>query len=192
MCNLYSHTRNIDAIKRLFKAVNSNVGNLPSMPGIFPDTGRLSCAAMTRAARSQCCVGACLHPRKRNSTSRPNALTRCAKGKDVDFNELLRLEPDSGTTNIRNTSSKHWQRWLGVENRCVVPFTSFSEFHGSTMENVWFAADASRPLLAFAGIWTNWTSVRKVKTGVETVSHRTLREVMLKVHRLPNCSHLPL
>jgi hypothetical protein len=25
-----------------------------------------------------------------------------AKGKPVDFNELLRMEPDSGTTNIRN------------------------------------------------------------------------------------------
>src|ERR1700754_3872340 len=48
-----------------------------------------------------------------------------AKGKPVDFKELLRMEPDSGTTNIRNTSSKHWKRWLGPENRCVVPFTSF-------------------------------------------------------------------
>ncbi|MCS3898455.1 hypothetical protein M2171_007588 [Bradyrhizobium japonicum USDA 38] len=27
-----------------------------------------------------------------------------AKGKTVDFKELLRLEPDSGTTNIRNTT----------------------------------------------------------------------------------------
>ena len=37
------------------------------------------------------------------------------------------MEPDAGTTNIRNTASKHWQRWLGRESRCVVPFTSFSE-----------------------------------------------------------------
>ena len=43
-----------------------------------------------------------------------------AKGKTVDFKELLRMEPDSGTTNIRNVKSKHWTRWLGVENRCVV------------------------------------------------------------------------
>lgn len=47
------------------------------------------------------------------------------RGKPVDFNELRRMERDSGVTNIRNTSSKHWTRWLGVENRCVVPFTSF-------------------------------------------------------------------
>ena len=30
---------------------------------------------------------------------------------------------------------------------------------------MWFAADESRSLMAFAGIWTNWTSVRKAKEG---------------------------
>jgi putative SOS response-associated peptidase YedK len=45
-----------------------------------------------------------------------------AKGKSVDFKELLRMGPDGGTTNIRNVSSKHWKRWLGVEHRCLVPF----------------------------------------------------------------------
>jgi putative SOS response-associated peptidase YedK len=30
---------------------------------------------------------------------------------------------------------------------------------------VWFAFDETRPLAFFAGIWTNWTSVRKVKEG---------------------------
>jgi len=93
-----------------------------------------------------------------------------AKGKPVDFKELLRLEPDSGTTNIRNVSSAHWKRWLGPENRCLVPFTSFSEY--DTIDGkktpVWFASDESRPLLCFAGIWTNWTSVRKVKEGETT------------------------
>jgi putative SOS response-associated peptidase YedK len=91
-----------------------------------------------------------------------------AKGKDFDFKELLRMEPDSGTTNIRNTSSKHWKRWLGVENRCVVPFTSFSEFNKSHGGDVWFALDEDRPLAVFAGIWTDWTSVRKVKEGETT------------------------
>ena len=37
MCNLYSMTKNVDAIRRLFDALNSRVGNRPSMPGIFPD-----------------------------------------------------------------------------------------------------------------------------------------------------------
>ena len=40
------------------------------------------------------------------------------KGKPVDFKELLRMEPDGGTTNIRNVKSKQWTGWLGTENRC--------------------------------------------------------------------------
>ncbi len=90
-----------------------------------------------------------------------------AKGTAVDFKELLRMEPDSGTTNIRNVGSAHWKRWLGPEHSCLVPFTSFSEY--DTIDGkkvpVWFAPDEGRPLLAFAGLWTNWTSVRKTKEG---------------------------
>ena len=74
-----------------------------------------------------------------------------ANGKDVDFNDLLRMEPDGGTTNIRNVRSKHWTRWLGVENRCLVPFTSFSEFNKNFGGNVWFAFDESRPSLSLQG-----------------------------------------
>lgn len=83
-----------------------------------------------------------------------------AKGKPVDFKELLRMEPDGGTTNTHNVKSKHWARWLGPEHRCVVPFNSFGD--------IWFALDGSRSLACFAGIWTNWTSVRKVKEGEAT------------------------
>ena len=91
-----------------------------------------------------------------------------AKGKQVDFKEMLRMEPDSGTTNIRNTNSKHWKRWLGPENRCVVPMSSFSEFNRDAGGDIWFVLDESRPLLCFAGMWTNWTSVRKVREGEVT------------------------
>jgi putative SOS response-associated peptidase YedK len=34
--------------------------------------------------------------------------------------------------------------------------------------DIWFALDDSRRLACFAGIWTNWTSVRKVKEGETT------------------------
>jgi putative SOS response-associated peptidase YedK len=91
-----------------------------------------------------------------------------AKGGTVDFKELLRMEPDVGTNNIRNVDSKYWQRWLGIENRCVVPFTSFSEFNKSAGGDIWFALQESRPLAVFAGNWTRWTSVRKVKEGETT------------------------
>ena len=37
MCSLYSITTNQDAISRLFRVMNRYVGNLPPMPGVFPD-----------------------------------------------------------------------------------------------------------------------------------------------------------
>jgi hypothetical protein len=37
MCNLYSITSNQEAIRALFRKVNRYVGNLASMPGVFPD-----------------------------------------------------------------------------------------------------------------------------------------------------------
>jgi putative SOS response-associated peptidase YedK len=79
----------------------------------------------------------------------------------------IRYPGRSGTTNIRNVRSAHWKRWLEPANRCLVPFTSFSEYDtiDGKKEPVWFAAGEDRPLLAFAGLWTRWTSVRKVKEG---------------------------
>jgi putative SOS response-associated peptidase YedK len=53
----------------------------------------------------------------------------------------------------------------------VVPFTSFSEnevLPNGSRPPVWFAFDETRPLACFAGIWTRWTSVRKVKEGETT------------------------
>src|ERR1700676_4940382 len=78
------------------------------------------------------------------------------------------MERDPGVTNIRNIGSKHWQCWLGIEHRCVVPFTSFSEFNAAEGGHIWFAFGEKRPQAAFAGIWTNWTSVRQVKEGETT------------------------
>ena len=74
-----------------------------------------------------------------------------AKGKAVDFKEMLRMEPDKGTTNIRNVKSQHWRRWLNPESRCLVPFTSFSEFSAGAGGDIWFAFDEERPLASFAG-----------------------------------------
>jgi putative SOS response-associated peptidase YedK len=65
-------------------------------------------------------------------------------------------------------AAPHWRRWLAVGNRCVVPFNSFLENAPITFEPVWFALHESRPLAFFAGIWTSWTSVRKVKEGETT------------------------
>jgi putative SOS response-associated peptidase YedK len=76
-----------------------------------------------------------------------------------------------GVTNIRNVGSPHWRRWLGPPSRCIVPFTSFSENdrdEAGKAVPVWFALDESRPLAVFAGLWTSWTSTRKVAEGEVT------------------------
>jgi putative SOS response-associated peptidase YedK len=168
MCNLYSITTNQDAIRRLFRALNSRVGNLAPMPGVFPDYP----APIVRNASDGCELVMARWGMPSSSeallqATKKRAQKLEAKGKPVDFKQLLRKEPDSGTTNIRNLKSTHWRRWLGPENRCLVPFNSFSEY--DTIDGkkvpVWFAVDESRPLLCFAGLWTNWTSVRKAREG---------------------------
>ena len=169
VCNLYSITTNQAAIIALFRVVNRYVGNLAPMPGVFPDykapvvrkgaEGRELATARWGMPYSQQAL---------MEATKKRAQKLEAKGKPVDFKELLRMEPDGGTTNIRNVKSKHWTRWLGVENRCVVPFNSLSEFNKAEGGDIWFALDESRPLACFAGIWTNWTSVRKIKEGETT------------------------
>lgn len=170
MCNLYSITKGQAAIVTFSRAMRDTTGNLPPLPGIFPDYK----APVVRNAPDGVRELAILRWGMPSSqfaqmeATKKRAARLEAKGQTVDFKQLLRMEPDSGSTNIRNVSSKHWQRWLGIENRCVVPFTSFSEFNKTEGGDIWFALDDSRPLAAFAGIWTNWTSVRKVKEGETT------------------------
>lgn len=170
MCNLYSMTRNQDAIRQLFGATKDTVGNLPPMPGIFPD--KLAPIVRNKGGDRELAMVRWGMPTAQNAmveATKKRAAKLEAKGKAVDFNALLRMEPDGGVTNIRNLKSKHWTRWTGIEHRCIVPFTSFSEFNRDYGGNVWFALDDSRPLACFAGLWLpDWTSVRKVKEGETT------------------------
>jgi putative SOS response-associated peptidase YedK len=71
---------------------------------------------------------------------------------------------DRGVTNIRNTGSPHWRRWLGPPHRCIVPFDRFAE--PKPGGNQWFALKEGDG--AFAGLCTEWTSVRKVRDGETT------------------------
>jgi len=170
MCNLYSITKGQAAIVELTRALRDLTGNLPPMPGVFPDYSapivRNACDGVRELGKAR--WGMPSSSLALMEAAKKRAAKLEAKGQPVDFKQLLRMEPDSGTTNIRNTSSKHWKRWLGVENRCVVPFTSFSEFNKADGGDIWFALDESRPLAFFAGLWTNWTCVRKVKEGETT------------------------
>jgi putative SOS response-associated peptidase YedK len=105
MCNLYSLTKGQQAIRELTGAMNDRTCNLPLLPGVYPDY---------RA------------PIVRNQPE-GRELIMARWGMPSPLAALKRRNADTGVTNIRNVKSPHWRRWLGVEHRCVVPFTSFSE-----------------------------------------------------------------
>ncbi len=150
MCNLYSITKGQDAIRQLTGAMRDIAGNLRVLPGVFPDYAA---------------------PIVRTAADGVRELATARWGMPSPAFALEGRKVDKGVTNVRNTSSPHWRRWLGPASRCVVPFTSFSEpgpnAEGKS-EPVWFALDDSRPLAFFAGIWTGWTSTRKVSEGEVT------------------------
>ena len=149
MCNLYSLTKGQDAIRRLFDGIEDRAGNLPELPAIFPDT---------------------MAPIVRRAEGGGRELAMGRWGMPSPSFVLKDRRTDPGVTNVRNTKSPHWRRWLGPEHRCLVPFTAFSEYDGKAgkKEPVWFALGEDRPLAFFAGLWTEWTSVRKVKDGETT------------------------
>jgi putative SOS response-associated peptidase YedK len=138
-------------MRHVFDVVSDDLGNLPPLSGIFPDY-----PAPIITARAQ---------------GRHLSLARWGMPTPPQFLEGKRTDP--GVTNIRNTASPHWRRWLGVEHRCLVPFTSFCEIdtrpEARRNHPIWFALGPDRPLACFAGLWTEWSSVRKVKEGEVTV-----------------------
>jgi putative SOS response-associated peptidase YedK len=82
---------------------------------------------------------------------------------------LKAKKSDPGVTNVRNVKSPHWRRWLGVAGvSCpsqLLRKRSAAGWHAPS-RLVRLRRDAA--LAFFAGIWTRWTSVRKVKEGETT------------------------
>jgi putative SOS response-associated peptidase YedK len=180
MCNLYAIMRARAEAAKLARAMTDRNNNQPPMPGVYPDYPAPIIRKGADGAREMVDLRWGMPTSKRAiidaATKRTDKLR--AKGKDVDFAELLKMEPDKGTTNVRNTTNArgdinaHWRPWLGAANRCLVPFTSFAEpdqDHLRTRENVWFALDESRPLAFFAGIWTPHACVRMISKGWEEI-----------------------
>lgn len=147
MCNLYNVTTTNRAVLEWSRAVRDRLGNLQPSLSVYPsykapvvrvgEDGEREAVTLTWGMPS------------------PPAYVKGA---------------DRGVTNIRNTGSPHWRRWLGVESRCVVLATSFSEPSPTKGEDgkthpVWFALNEDAPLFAFAGVWTPWRGVKKVKDG---------------------------
>src|SRR5271157_4730669 len=141
MCNLYSVTKGQSAIRDLFRVTQDRAGNLPPLPAIFPD----QLAPIVRTAADG---------------GRELVMTRWGMPGPLRFG-------GQPVTNIRNTKSPHWRRWLGKGSRCIVPATSFCDYEDTKPRKTptWFALSEDRPIFAFAGLWTSWRGVRGPKSA---------------------------
>lgn len=181
MCNLYAMMRARTEVVLLAKAMGDLNNNNPPLPGVYPDGEAPVVVGGHDGARE-------MRNMRWGMPSPKNLLLDAAgkradglrkKGTEFDFAQLLRMEPDRGVTNVRNTTSEktgrinaHWAPWLGGANRCLVPFTSFAEpdqDHEGTRRNIWFALGEDRPLAFFAGVWTQHACVRLKSKGWEEI-----------------------
>ena len=124
MCNLYSIAKGPQAIRDFARAMRNTTGNLPPLPGVFPDY---------------------FAPIVRNAADGVRELVMARWG--------MPGPPQFGgqpVTNIRNVKSPHWRRWLGKGSRCIVPATSFREYADTKPRKtpIWFALAEDRPLFA--------------------------------------------
>jgi putative SOS response-associated peptidase YedK len=149
MCNLYSITKSQQAIRDLVKALRDLTGNLPPLPAVFPNQ---------------------VAPVVRTGPDGQRELLLMRWGFPPPPNSKPRL-----ATNVRNTTSNWWQRWLvKPEARCLVPATSFAEpdnNQGPPSIWTWFAQDESRPLMFFPGIWREWEGDRGTKAIPDVGKH---------------------
>ncbi|WP_425532105.1 SOS response-associated peptidase family protein [Ancylobacter crimeensis] len=147
MCNLYSHRSNLDAITDLVGSLRNRAGNLAPQTGIYPDYPA---------------------PIVRTAADGHRELAMARWGMPSPAFAMQGKKTDKGVTNIRNTASPHWRRWLSPAHRCLVPFTSFSEPPAGARGPdtwSWFALAPDEPLAFFAGIWT--TRIRRGRPLVD-------------------------
>ena len=146
MCNLYSQTTAVEAMRGLFRRLENRAGNIET-GDVYPDR---RAPIVTREGE-----GHVLRSARWGMPSPPRYHSKSGI--------------DRGITNVRNTGSPHWQRWLGPVHRCLVPLERFAEPRpGKGVGNAWFRVKDDWPAF-FAGIWVeNWTSMRKLKDGETT------------------------
>ena len=99
MCNLYSVNKTREEIRQLVKALHDLNNNQPPLPGVYPDYE----APIVRMENGE------------------RIMSNARWGLPSPAFALQGRNSDSGITNVRNTSSGHWKRWLGPANRCLVP-----------------------------------------------------------------------
>jgi len=148
MCNLYSQTRNVEAIRRLFNVSHNRATSIEPQPAIFPGWN----GSVIRKAEDG-----------------ERELVTMSWG-------FVLLQPGKAprrVTNVRDDkilSSRFWKPSF-EQRRCLVPASSYCEpDSGKPAKWHWFAVNGEhdRELFAFPGIWQRWTGpVKKDGPNVE-------------------------
>jgi len=137
MCNLYSLTTNVEAIRRLFRLaiIHPNAGNLAAQPAIFPGYDAAAVRKTNEGRELLMMSWGFVLPQRDKAAKRVN---------------------NARADKVR--ASPFWRDSF-EERRCLVPVTSFAEPKGKKPAVWhWFAlrGDEPRPPFAFAGIWRSW------------------------------------
>lgn len=149
MCNLYSMTRNRDAILRLFRISPNRAAAFAPLNAIFP--GHLA-------------------PVIRQAGDGERELVQMSWG----YVLLQKGKAPRRVTNVRDDTLRSSPFWRSSfeERRCLVPATSFCEPNGDVKPATWhwFALKGTteRPVFAFPGIWRRYKGpIRKDGETVE-------------------------
>jgi len=140
MCNLYSQTRNVEAIRRLFRVSDNRAARVDPQPAIFPGYTA---------------------PVIRHAPDGERELVQMSWG----FVLLQDGKAPPRVTNARDDkllTSKFWRPSFDAR-RCLVPASSYCEPNAERPAKwFWFAVngegeeDRERRLFAFPGIWRRW------------------------------------
>jgi putative SOS response-associated peptidase YedK len=148
MCNLYSMTRNREAILRLFRVSHNRTTAFEPLSAIFPGYQA---------------------PIVRQAADGERELVNLNWG----FVLLQKDRAPRRVTNVRDDkilTSPFWKKSF-EQRRCLVPASSYCEPKGEKPATWhWFALNGSeqRPLFAFPGVWTRyWGPLKKGGDNVE-------------------------
>ena len=148
MCNLYSMTRNTEAIARLFRVPHNRATAVDPLTSIFPGYQA---------------------PIVRQAADGERELVMMSWG----FVLLQKDKAPRRVTNVRDDkilTSKFWKPSF-EQRRCLVPASSYCEPKGEKPATWhWFAmnGDEHRPLFAFPGVWTRYRGpIRKNGDNVD-------------------------
>lgn len=144
MCNLYSNTMPVEAMRRLFavEAENDQLGNAEPLSAIFPKgTAPIVDVAEDGSRRLRNSHWGFVMPQVSKRTGKPIQPKAVNNARD----DKLR-------------TSRFWKKSF-TERRCLIPATSFCEAKGRKPATyVWFGlkGDGPRPPFAFAGVWNTF------------------------------------